>query len=208
MAIPSEITPRRPNSHPTILASNNHLAASKHLPIIARHNHDIMALRSEPIHSALGDALLQMHHQRAGVVVTSDANSRGINGTLGVKSAPEAVEKDLDVTLRLLIRIFSTVTRCRIRPTHHETAHYAKHCLEILSSRVREHSRDNGMVWSLVRCEDIRMALLQREARASVLENKTAAGGDDPGAEPPVGAVDERAGVALSIGHGEVDRVS
>jgi len=51
----------------------------------------------------------------------------------------------------------------------HEAAHDAVDAVEGSVVGVGDHGGDDGVVGSLSRCEDVRMARLQREVRAAVL---------------------------------------
>lgn len=72
---------------------------------------------------------------------------------------------------------------------------------------VGDHGGDDGVVGSLSGSQDVRVAGLEVEVRAAVLEREAAALGDDAGAEAGVVAVDEGDAIAVCVGYGEVDGV-
>ena len=90
----------------------------------------------------------------------------------------------------------------------HESAHDAVDRVEAAVVRVRDHGRDDGVVGSLPRREDVGVVFLEGEIRAAVLEGEAATFGDDAGAETAVVAVDEGAAVSVLVGGGEVDGVA
>lgn len=55
----------------------------------------------------------------------------------------------------------------------HEPAHHAKDGVQVVG-RVRDEGGDDGVVGPFARCQDIRVARVQGEAAAAVLQNEAA----------------------------------
>lgn len=110
---------------------------------------------------------------------------------LGVQLANNLAQQDLHVSLRL-----------------HEAAHDAKGGVQRAILQVGRHGRDDGVVGPLSGLQPVGMAGVEREVGAAVLEGEAASFGDDARAEAAVVGVDEGGGIALGVGHGEVDGVA
>lgn len=121
----------------------------------------------------------------------ADAYSRRIQRLLRVQFADNLAQQDLDVSLRL-----------------HEAAHDAKGRVQRAVLEVGRHGWDDGVIWPLSGLQLVRVVGVEREVCAAVLEGEAAALGDDARAEAAVVGVDEGGGVAVRVGHGEVDGVA
>ncbi len=71
----------------------------------------------------------------------------------------------------------------------------------------RGHGGNDGVIWPLAACDIVRVPILQRKTRATVLQRKTTAFGHGASPETSIVGRDERARIALRIGGGKVDRI-
>ena len=73
---------------------------------------------------------------------------------------------------------------------------------------VGNHSRNDRMIRSLPRCNNIRMSLREMEIRTPILQHESGAFGHDRGAETLEDGVDEGDAVSVFVGDCEVDGVT
>ena len=113
----------------------------------------------------------------------------GVAGFLHVHAEVHHVDHDLHVRLGLIVTAHHAERHERLAVLHDERRH----------ERVKR---------PLAGGEAVRVALSKRETAAAVVQHDAGAGRDDSGAEIGEQRVDERDGVPLSVGGGQIDCVA
>jgi hypothetical protein len=172
----------------------NNLTPPKQAPRKPLHQLRLMSHLPQLAHDLLTNPLFQInsHIQHRALVrhARSDTDARRVKRGLRMHLESQHVKQDLDVALGL-----------------HEAAHDAVDTVQRTVVDIRYHSRDDGMIRSLIRRQHIRVVSLEFEIRATVLQREAAALRDDAGAETGVIAVNEGDAVSVAICDSEVDRV-
>ena len=132
-----------------------------------------------------GGQVVLHHHASAADV----ADARRVDRLLQVQAAIDQVDQHLRVPLRLDVA------------AHHAVGHQQPAVLE-------HHRRNQRVERPLAGLEAVRVAWLEREAGAAIVQHDAGVAGDDAGAERVEDAVDERHGVAVLVDDREIGRVA
>src|SRR5262249_51071751 len=107
---------------------------------------DVVATVGQLVHDVAGDALLQHHAQALG-----DLPARGVQRRLRVHFEVDGIHDDLDVALGLHVPVYHAEGPDRL-------------------AVAREERWNDRVVWALARRERVRVARIEAEAEATVLE--------------------------------------
>jgi len=142
-----------------------------------------MATHGEVRHDRFADPALSLER------IQTPESAGCVEGFLNVHAVVEKVLEDMGLTDRLI-----------------GTAHHAVR--EPRRAVLQDHGRDDRVERTLARADAVRVAGLNAEAGAAVLQGDAGLRADLADTEGPVERVDEGAHIAPPVGDGEVDRVA
>eukprot|EP00327_Prymnesium_parvum_P031168 CAMPEP_0195603126 /NCGR_PEP_ID=MMETSP0815-20121206/5961_1 /TAXON_ID=97485 /ORGANISM="Prymnesium parvum, Strain Texoma1" /LENGTH=264 /DNA_ID=CAMNT_0040742731 /DNA_START=53 /DNA_END=845 /DNA_ORIENTATION=- len=183
--------PIRPRPEAAVAVALYDLRAAEDGALVAVHQPDVVPHPPQLLGDGGGDPLLQQDLAApfAAVGDAADAEARRVDRRLRLHAEGEEVHHQLHVALRL-----------------HEAAHVGEARVQL--AVFGGDRGEDRVVRPLRRAQLIRVAWLEREVGAAVLQREAAALGHEAGAEPRVVRVGHRDGVPVRVDHLEADGVT